>query len=483
MDDGVDVAQVAAQPPYPARTRYLWSPAMHKVLGEQCYFFLLSSTTCRGDELLSHLREDFEHLRINGVTQHIVLGPMDLLVRCWMTSEKRQSLINRFIDRADDLHLDQIHEFRAASVEYKWLSKVQEQAQSQLHSRLASELAADRLRTRLVPLLDSNSAPRPSAVTELLRTHELIEISDPEPRQKIFMFFSAEREDEPRLHDQIASAAKSAELENISVYKGSGFCDYVLKGLWRERNPLIPISAIQKRLAPTGLTGWSLVPPVSFENERNEAIDAIEGAGAQQLAQRLSEPRREDEINSFLVEVSLQSSEVSDRVRAFLDGLDAQLPHLPGVPEMSYRIRRRMESLMAGILSNSRKRVNREASFLVAIAEDANDVVRVLRGRDFEDDLRPRRCVDSIEMLLAASSGEAGSIVESYISRQNAMTQARSADISLGKFLTGDLFGRFEQEFDDTVIQDLEALQQSAVLQMGLEALLSAIQESIDDGG
>jgi len=222
-----------------------------------------------------------------------------------------------------------------------------------------------------------------------------------------------------------------------------------------------------------------LIPPETGKDERTESLDAIRSEIAVDLAEKLASIPRNDVVSASDIQLALERADTLARIVELLESVDSNLPELPGIADLQRRVRRRIESLIAGILAGSRKRVNREASFLVTIQSDARDALLALRAHTNGD--QPLANHQEVEGLAAFQdlSGfdiSTQALINRHVDSSALSEQIDSATYALSRFLDGNLFGSaIGSSLDSETESDLRHVKSAAVLQMGLESLRNAL--------
>jgi len=235
-------------------SRLLWAPNVHQRFDENCYYFLLRLRNPTGD-VVGTLGQLLARALVRSSCIYELFGHYDVLVRIWATHRRR----NRFIQvlEASKNLIEDARDFQAYHIDYRWAEN-----QSMSHEDLAPYVP------RINQLCKSLATGQEVSQTELNEfvTRGLVHRlpSREESYIKIYLALTRipsamedkfEAEHVRELLDKAGSV-----LEDVSMYSGIGFANYLIKGMVSDFRKINEITvtllepAIQRyQLRPTTL--------------------------------------------------------------------------------------------------------------------------------------------------------------------------------------------------------------------------------------
>lgn len=341
-----------------SRTRLVWDPEVHDFYGERCYYYLIAASRVETAGTMSgDLARLLTSLAIHSGTVHALFGPSDMLVRFWASAPARQRFIRGL--RQSSLEIESIREFTAESVQY---------GASRLASPAEKQVAASRTlieESVRAERRDPGSAIEPQRAAELLRLG-LVHVVPPTIGVKFFVFFKSrvgiESQPSSYVLREIARTAADTSLDGLSLYSGIGFADYILKAVVPEFGGLLPV-VNELRRAGKGLhlNAWTL-PVADFGTAKvGETVDAIDGDLSTELEALIGVAADDEARRTLRREIGSMSRDQQEGLTRLIRKLrpQAQGPDLE-----------RFDETVAACVRQSRKDLNRAASFLTSIEDD-----------------------------------------------------------------------------------------------------------------
>lgn len=460
----------------PGQPRLLWHHRVHQLLGETCFYFLFSATHSRGHLLAGQLRERFARIGAKDLTVHITYGPIDVLIRVWLTEPRRQSFLRGLASASDELDIETVWEFGATNAIYAAIP----------HSPYASlrePSMLEDLREALRAVTYSATEESETAYHHILEAF-LATSFTAEPGCKLYMFLN--RDDSvgnvSRLRD-VWEVLSSSGLRQLSLYEGEGFCDFVAKGIADSYAvSLEEIEKIQARLSQIGVTGWTLAPPNYGVESEGESLALVLNEPEDDLLDLISVGKNESEVD--MLRGVLVDSEVREQIAALV----AEAPPRGNWTSIDHEIEPRKQdryySILGSMLAKNKKEINRELSFLISLESDLRDVLKALRTRLGRASASPSRIeeaeLDTLPaMLLNATDGE-GELRERLIEYFNdsewietfPRIKALRDRYAHGRLLDAAL----DDNFDKKWWADLRTLQKAVRFQIAMELLKARLE-------
>jgi hypothetical protein len=414
----------------PGQERYLWHPEVHDLYRESCYYYLISGSYGRGRHVIDGLDRIFGDLEIVPSTANIVYGPYDVLVRLWLTREKRRKFKERMrsISR-NEIQIENLLEFEAQEITY-------------IHSRDLADwsyrAAPGSMQNEIRAVAQASAANKwtPEANTALaeLREADLVRsIQTPPDAYKLFMFLL------PKNPATVISDRVSRDLlplvlkvnpglSHVSLYRGAGFCSFIFKGITKSYYSTLGIvEDIQERLDGLGLTAWSLVAADYGERLEGDPLesgtlmisDALEPL-VRAVADKEGMRRRLGELSQVQQAALAQVLAKASAILALSRELD------------------RFTELLAAVLSEDRRSVNQTLSFLTSIEGDIREALP--------------RLINASRLLGPESLSQ---IAQNHLRPKERRPETELISVSGGAFATADLSELFSA-LRDVVRQDPE---------------------------
>jgi hypothetical protein len=351
-------------------SRYLWSPEVHVAFGERCYFYVIAGNDPqRRSTFTEQLELLLDSIDIESRTVHVLIGEYDALLRVWATESARQRFLRSL--RSSDLHIDTFIEFASDEIWYTFGPE---------RRTLGPEFALsadDKINIRRVALAEhERSWPEDAcdARDALAKpSRPLIFEVPPVSGVKVFMFLAENGTalSQPRdlVIGVLAAEAAKAEMSQVSVYSGVGFCAYVIKGWVKSFDDALPaINRIRREAKDLRLSPWSLYAADSNVRTVGETIDAIQAELPGVLEEFLDDTVGLPEGSDSLLRRELASLPADDRdalIRIYRHAREDLRPdELP-----------RLVEVIAYSVLRDRKSFNRSMSYLTSIEEDLRSLV------------------------------------------------------------------------------------------------------------
>lgn len=360
---------------FPGHPRLLWDPKAHESVDESCRFYLLSSRDGRGRDLQGVVDEAFRKIGIHGATSHIIYGPMDLLIRAWMSESKRLAFLRIIQQPEFDLRLEQFAEFEAESVRYINCGIVQ--AVEGVDREQVIKLVKALQEAQGVPSREVNTL-----VDQALEARILHRYTSPEGI-KIYMFVYGPQGRVIRSSDEIQIEKTLAETDslNVTIYRGSGFCAGIVKVITPTyQGSLDIVERIQDTLLKLGLYCWSLVPPNRDRTKEGETLHLPDDE-AEAVAKRLMIDLEDQGIQDSLkhkfemnIETALQNREIRKNVQELIGIAEETL--------QGNRAKQRFNSILCGILAKDVRTINKRLSFLISFESNLRSLLASLSRLD-----------------------------------------------------------------------------------------------------
>ncbi|HXM50196.1 MAG TPA: hypothetical protein VN956_20310 [Pyrinomonadaceae bacterium] len=257
-------------------SRLLWAPAVHQFYEETCYYFLLRLENPTGDVVgtVGHL---LARALISSFCIYELFGYYDVLVRIWATSRRR----NRFIKvlESNRHFIEDAREFQASSILYLWAKNQSipnlEVAQ---HAREVTEVRQS------IATHEAVNEETLDRIISLGLAHKLPARED--SYIKVYIALSRTPRNLGEKHEaeyvqKIIEDAK-ALLEDVSIYSGIGFANYLIKAVVSEFSKIDKITTTL--LAP--LLQQFQLRPMTLIIANNDApqSDVIDSEGESSLA-------------------------------------------------------------------------------------------------------------------------------------------------------------------------------------------------------
>lgn len=355
----------------PGQPRLLWDPKAHEAVEEFCRFYLLSSRDGRGSDLLETVTECFRKIGIHGATYHIVYGPMDLLIRVWLSEPKRMAFLRGIQQPELDLRLDQFVEFKADSVRYLncGITQATESVNSTQIIKLVQAFreAEGIPNTKLYELIDDALTKR------VLHTY----ISPEGCKIYLFIYGAEGRSLRPDDENRIGIELQNVGASQVTIYSGRGFCAGIVKLICAQyRDTLKIVEHIQATLAQRELFCWSLVPPNRDSTLEGETLHLVESEADSLktlLMTDLEDPKLPDSYKQeygMSIYATLQNNEVRHHIRAVINKADQML--------IGNRAKQRFNSILCSILARDRRSINKRLSFLISIESNLRSFLSAL---------------------------------------------------------------------------------------------------------
>lgn len=356
----------------PGDSRLLWDPQAHNTVGEFCRFYLLGSRDGRGADLMDAVTSSLRSIGIHGATCHIVYGPMDLLIRVWLSESKRMAFLRTVQQPALDLRLDQFYEFKAESVDYVDCNIVQAGSPPSLET-ITSLVAALRDST------NSRTVDREAIIRGAVQRKILHNYKSPEGCKVYLFIYGAEgRVFEDVEATDLSRALARANASHITVYRGTGFCIGVIKFICPlYDDTLVAVQAAQDALASRELYCWSLVPPGrnrTLEGETLHLPDSEAESLTTSLMASADTPEREKPVLSVRIEGALGNASTRKRIQELVSKSERALNGLRG--------RQRFSSILCSVLARDARSINQRLSFLISIESNLRAYLTKLTKSD-----------------------------------------------------------------------------------------------------
>ena len=341
----------------PGNLRLLWDPQAHSTVGEFCHFYLLSSRDGRGADLMEAVTSSLRSIGIHGATCHIVYGPMDLLIRAWLSESKRMAFLRTVQQPVLDLRLDQFVEFKADAVDYVDCGI----------SQAESPPSLDAVKSLVEAFWDTSEegqAKLKTAVQRALERQILHNYQSPAGcKVYLFVYGAKGRILEKTEAEALSHALHREKAKHITVYRGAGFCIGVVKFISDDYDDTLKaVQAAQEALAQRGLYCWSLVPPGRNETEEGETLH-LPDSEAESLATSLMVsadiPENEKPALSVKIQGALGKEATRERVRELIQKAERNLNGQRG--------RQRFSSILCGVFARDARSINQRLSFLISI--------------------------------------------------------------------------------------------------------------------
>lgn len=208
------------------QARCVWHPAAHRYYQEYCSYFLLRLRGPAPTAMADTLTRLLVQAQISSYCVYIVYGYYDGLIRVWATPQKRARLIRLFEQNRGTV--ENVLEFQARDIRYLWATNVPNLDERAIQTNLATIDAVCKAILR-------GDAPSEDELGTLKRTGLIHHLTPVQGGIKFYLALS-------RLPgsvmvgfeaDEIARSLEglSDTVQNISLYSGLGFADYLIKGV------------------------------------------------------------------------------------------------------------------------------------------------------------------------------------------------------------------------------------------------------------
>jgi hypothetical protein len=336
-------------------------PEVHAAYDERCYFFLIAG---RDPQRRSTFTEELDNLLdridIESRLVHVVYGQYDALVRIWATESARQRFLRELHDGG--LQIDGFVEFAADVVSYKFGS-----VQSLPEDLTLSE--GQRADVARVVRAEHEGDYDDDAVVALARLQvaNLVLEVPPVAGVKLYMFFhpSGVNLAQPRDRTIVALAqeASSAGLQEVSLYGGVGFAQFLLKA-WSSTydGTLEAVNAVRRTAKDLQLSPWTLLVADGAKSI-GETIDSVQSELPRALEDFIGDAKALPSDLQHALRRELASVPPSDR-----DVITARYREARELLSPS-DVQRFVEIVAASVVGD-RKIFNRSLSYLASIEED-----------------------------------------------------------------------------------------------------------------
>lgn len=355
---------------FPGEPRLLWNPAAHEVVGERCSFFLLTASDSLGAAMTEALKDIMDRLSIHGATTHILYGVDDVLIRVWLTAERRRAFLRAIQSPNSGLKLEEFLEFRALEVFYDEHDQSIQAPEATLFSRLEEIIASFRK-------TQSDNADRGRLVKKALRDRILIPFVS-QVGVKVYLFLYTKQESVPRPDLAILSnIAHEAGFKSVSAYGGRGFCDAIIKGVLGQYHETLPaVQSVQAAIANLGYYSWTQVPADYGQNREGETLH-LPDSSVEKILETLrgnsqGEGRLDDADPKRAMD-TLQDEQVRHSVKNILKYASDKL--------RTQREQERLESILYAVLTADRRTLNKRLSFLISIESNLRDLFELIAVR------------------------------------------------------------------------------------------------------
>ena len=206
-------------------SRLLWAPAVHEFYEETCYYFLLRLENPTGD-VVSTVSQLLARALISSFCVYELFGYYDVLIRIWATARRRHRFI-QVLD-ANKHYIEDAREFQASGIQYLWAEN--EDIPSVEVSHHVKEIAEVR----------RSIATHEPVKKETIERIQSLGLAHGLPQRdksyiKVYIALSRIRSDTAERHEAeyVRKSIKDAKelLEDVSIYTGIGFANYLIKAM------------------------------------------------------------------------------------------------------------------------------------------------------------------------------------------------------------------------------------------------------------
>jgi hypothetical protein len=304
---------------------------VHEYFNEKCVFFLLRGHDPHQARTFSDaLRELLHNIDIGSHSVDVVFGEVDALVRMWVTNEARDRFLRHLTMARSSI--DQYREFDCVSVHYGFSDSRPAGDPGDFEAEIRCLVRADRL--------GEPDAEADSAIDTLHEAGLLVRV-DPSPGVKVYLVLRAGA-DMPLLPQslthELATASAEAGLSNVSIYRGNGFADLLLKGVVPQWDTVLDSVNGLRRIARTvDLDPFTLVVGnYGRRNDDGETIDSLLVEGSRWIDAFLD--RVDDPLATVRQSVSALTQTERDGLDILCRAIARSQPYRPGAQATKYSI-------------------------------------------------------------------------------------------------------------------------------------------------
>lgn len=256
-------------------SRYVWDQAVHAHFRENCSYFLVRLATPDIPSIDRILIKHLQRAGVKGFCTYVLYGFHDALIRAWMTEQKRTSFLQSV---TEDLDVDAVDEFRVDAIQYAWSTVSNLGRRSFEHHLKQAIEVAEFLQSQA-----EDVGPAPIAAIEELemnnllhRIPELPERDFPDP-VKVYVALTRLSAGKAVINEreqvQALATGPFPAFNNVSIYHGIGFAQYLIKGVIPTYRDVLPtLAKLTERLKPLGLRSATYLIADSTVRE-NDYID------------------------------------------------------------------------------------------------------------------------------------------------------------------------------------------------------------------
>ncbi|HWJ63434.1 MAG TPA: hypothetical protein VNS19_15795 [Acidimicrobiales bacterium] len=215
--------------------RWVWHPAVHELFSESCLYFLCRLSSPRFGDIVRSVQDLTARAGITAASIYPVLGPYDVLIRCWATEDRRRRFLLE-ARKASDL-VEQLLEFRTEQygIQYDWWPSFPDQVEGEIHKerpQISQIVKAD-----TEGLLDSE--PSYQDILRRLSSRGLVHLFSPDSDEQDIKFYvvlqGPNSLSQPGLatENELRRFVEGSDhsVRNVSIYKGHGFGLFLVKGV------------------------------------------------------------------------------------------------------------------------------------------------------------------------------------------------------------------------------------------------------------